>query len=351
MKIVIVGAGAIGCWIGAQLAREGHAVTLVGRPALVQAIAQQGLTVNFIDGSAWRITDIRAPIRAATTLSPDVLHGVGAIVLCMKTFAVAEAIAQLQPFAVQIGDAQIIGFQNGYGTDEMLVEAFPANPIIAATTTTPVSIEGPAVIRIERMDGGIGVAPVANVTAQQLSEVFTHATRYADSRAMRWSKLLLNCIGNASGAILDLPPAQLFADKRLFKFEMRMLREILAVMQAMKIEVVDLPGYPARSLARAVRLLPNALLQLLLAKRFARGRGYKRPSFYYDVAEDSRTGRSEVEWLNGAVAKSGAQVGVPTPVNTALTQTLMALVTGQAQPEDWRGEAGIRNLVIGSLGH
>ncbi len=351
MKIVILGAGAIGCWVGAQLAREGHAVTLIGRPALVQAIAQQGLKVNFIDGSAWHITDLRTAIRAATTLTPDILRGVHAIILCMKAYSVAEAIAQLQPFAAQIGDAQIIGFQNGYGTDEMLAQAFPANPIIAATTTTPVSIEGPAVIRIERMDGGIGVAPVANVTAQQLSEVFTSASRYADHRAMRWSKLLLNCIGNASGAILDLPPAQLFTDKRLFKFEMRMLREILAVMRAMNIDVVDLPGYPARSLARAVRLLPDALLQLLLAKRFARGRGYKRPSFYYDVVDGSRTGRSEVEWLNGAVVQSGAQVNVPTPVNAALTQTLMALVTGQAQPENWRGETGVRNLVIELLSH
>lgn len=347
MKTVIVGAGAIGCWVGAQLAREGHAVTLVGRQALAHAIAQQGLTVNFIDGSAWHVTDIAA----ATTLSADVLRDAEAIILCMKAYSVAAAIAQLQPFAAQLAHAQIIGFQNGYGTDEMLAQAFPNNPVIAATTTTPVSVEAPAVIRIERMDGGIGIAPVARIPAQPMPHPFTNASPYADYRAMRWSKLLLNCIGNASGAILDLPPAQLFADKRLFKFEMRMLREILAVMRAMNIEVVDLPGYPARALARAVRLLPDAVLQLLLAKRFARGRGYKRPSFYYDVAEGSRTGRSEVEWLNGAVAQSGAKLGLPTPVNTALTQTLMALITDPTQAQGGRGEAGVRNLVIGSLGH
>ena len=231
----------------------------------------------------------------------------------------------------------------------MLAQAFPTQTVIAATTTTPVAVEAPGVIRIERLDGGIGwadVRPAANNVKRRaidFAQLWTlprasRPTHYADYRAMRWSKLLLNCIGNASGAILDMPPAQLFADPRVFKFEMRMVREILAVMRAMHVAVVDLPGYPARSLARAVTWLPDPILHKLLAKRLARGRGDKRPSLYYDVVNHAR--HSEVEWLNGAVASAGAKYGVPTPVNAVLNRVLLDIVAGHADAKEWRGVVG-----------
>ena len=128
-------------------------------------------------------------------------------------------------------------------------------------------------------------------------------------------------------------------DGLLVKFPPGMLREILAVMRAQHIAVIDLPGYPARTLARTVRWLPDALLQMLLAKRFARGRGDKRPSFYYDVVNPNPAQHSEVEWLNGAVVRAGAACGVPTPVNAVLRQVLMDIVSGQADPSKWRGNA------------
>ncbi len=345
MKIIVLGAGAIGCWIGAQLARAEHSVTLVGRAPLVQAITERGLQVQFVDGSQWQLDDLHA----TTTLSHALLRDTAALILCMKAYAIPQAIADLTPFVADLQQAYFVGFQNGFGTDDLLAQAFGSDRVIAATTTTPVSIVAPGVIRVERLDGGIGLAGVErrawgvgritnDIVTQLLPSPYApRPTLYADYRAMRWSKLLLNVIGNASGAILDMPPAQLFADSRLFRLEMRMLREILAVMRAQHIALIDLPGYPARMLARAVRWLPDALLQMLLAKRFARGRGDKRPSFYYDVVSPSRGGQSEIEWLNGAVARAGAACGVSTPVNAVLTQVLMRIVTGQDNSSKWCG--------------
>ena len=353
MKIIVLGAGAIGCWIGAQLARAEHSVTLVGRAPLVQAITERGLQVQFVDGSQWQLDDLHA----TTTLSHALLRDTAALILCMKAYAMPQAIADLMPFAPDLQQAYFVCFQNGFGTDDLLVQAFGSDRVIAATTTTPVSIVAPGVIRVERLDGGIGLALVsrgqsierreeeAERRAQWAADVFCSLLSalspllYPDYRAMRWSKLLLNVIGNASGAILDMPPAQLFANSRLFQLEMRMLREILAVMRTQHIAVIDLPGYPARMLARTVRWLPDALLQMLLAKRFARGRGDKRPSFYYDVVNPNPAQHSEVEWLNGAVVRAGAACGVPTPVNAVLRQVLMDIVSGQADPSKWRGNA------------
>jgi len=73
--------------------------------------------------------------------------------------------------------------------------------------------------------------------------------------------------------------------------------------------------------------LPDPMLRLVLKRFFAKARGDKRPSFYYDAV--SKTGRSEVEWLNGAVSRYGREVGVPTPMNDALTRFLLEIVVGK----------------------
>lgn len=158
----------------------------------------------------------------------------------------------------------------------------------------------------------------------------------AEGRALKWSKLLLNLAGNASGAILDLPPAQLFADARMFRFEMAMLREAVRVMDASSIRGVTLPGAPAASLAWALRWLPEFALRLVLRRRLSAARGDKRPSVLVELA--NHTGRSEVAWLNGAVVEAGARLGIPTPVNERLTSVLSALVSGSAAWTNWRGD-------------
>ena len=66
---------------------------------------------------------------------------------------------------------------------------------------------------------------------------------------MKWSKMLTNLPANATSAILDMTAAEVFAHPGLFRLEMRMLRETLAVMRASRIRVVDLPGVPVRALA------------------------------------------------------------------------------------------------------
>jgi 2-dehydropantoate 2-reductase len=65
----------------------------------------------------------------------------------------------------------------------------------------------------------------------------------------------------------------------------------------------------------------------------AKGRGDKLPSFNYDIGR----GRSEVKWLNGAVVKGGDQLGLPTPANAVLTETMMELVKDNQNKEPYRG--------------
>jgi 2-dehydropantoate 2-reductase len=107
-------------------------------------------------------------------------------------------------------------------------------------------------------------------------------------------------------------------------------------MRARGYPVVDLPGTPARALAWAATRLPAALARPLLRRAVAGGRGGKMPSLHVDL--HSGQARSEVRWLHGAVARHGAELGVPTPVNQALTETLEALHSGALAKDDFRGK-------------
>ena len=149
---------------------------------------------------------------------------------------------------------------------------------------------------------------------------------------MKWSKMLTNLLANPASAILDMSAAEIYAHKDLYKLEIDMLRECLAVMQAQGIDVVDLPGTPVKALAFATKL-PLWLSKPLLGHAAGTGRGDKMPSFHIDL--HSGRGKSEVDFLHGAVVRAGEKSGVSTPVNKILTDTLLALTSGEITLEKY----------------
>jgi 2-dehydropantoate 2-reductase len=98
------------------------------------------------------------------------------------------------------------------------------------------------------------------------------------------------------------------------------------VMDAQNIPVLDLPGTPVRALAFAARL-PVWLSKPLLGRAAGSGRGAKMPSFHIDL--HSGRGRSEVDFLHGAVVRAGEKAGIATPVNKILTEILLDLTSGR----------------------
>ena len=149
---------------------------------------------------------------------------------------------------------------------------------------------------------------------------------------MKWSKMLTNLLANPTSAILDMTASQVFANRDLYKLEIEMLRECLAVMDAQGFKVVDLPGTPVRALAFATRL-PLWLSKPLLGRAAGAGRGAKMPSFHIDL--HSGRGKSEVDYLHGEVVRAGERCNIPTPVNKVLTQTLLALTKKEIPLEEF----------------
>jgi 2-dehydropantoate 2-reductase len=209
-----------------------------------------------------------------------------------------------------------------------------ADKVVAGTVTSSVGRRAVGDIVLERLRG-VGVAdrhPLSLFVAEALNAAGLNAHLFLRAADMKWSKLLTNLPANATAAILNMTAAEVFAHPGLFRLEMRMLREALAVMRANRVRVVDLPGVPVRALALGTRL-PEFIARPLMLKAVGGGRGGKMPSFHIDLY--SGRGRSEVDWLNGAVVRYGEKAGVPTPVNRLLAETLLALTRGDVPLETY----------------
>ncbi len=323
MRFLVFGAGAIGTYIGGSLALSGHDVVFLERAVVARELSQNGLALHLMDGdrrvSSPQIVDT---IAAALDRGPF-----DAAVLAVKSFDTAAILDDLAPFRENL--PPILCLQNGVENEPAIAARLGRDSVIAGTVTTAIARLAPGEIRLERLRG-VGVASGHAISAglvASLNAAGLNAQLYPDAGAMKWSKMVTNLVANASSAILDMTPSQVLADRRLYEVEIAQLREVLRVMDACRIQVVNLPGTPVRLLAGAVRWLPAILSQPVLVRALGRGRGGKMPSFHIDL--HGGRGKSEVDALNGAVVRAGDRQGIPTPVNRFLNTTLLKLAAGE----------------------
>ena len=310
-RVLVVGAGAVGSFLAGTLAQGGLEVTLVDRRAPAVASAR----IDVVGPGSRRFS---APVTRIGSFD-GVAAAPGLIVFAVKMFDLPAAIAQCSGWPEAIG----LTIQNGVGAEETVRALRPMAGLVAGSVTAPIEC-GPGGEVCWRNRGGIGLAAVHGPVDRAIDELIAAfgvaglpARRLADARAMKWSKLLANLVGNATSALLDRDPPEVYADPALFAIERRQLLEALAVMRALRIDVVALPGADVRLLAFAARL-PAPLSRAILRRVVGRARGGKMPSLRRHLREGA--GLSEVGWLNGAVAREGARHGVPAPVNRRLAE-------------------------------
>jgi 2-dehydropantoate 2-reductase len=335
MRLLILGAGAVGGYLGGCLLRQGHEVVLLVRPEAAAEIEVAGFSIVSPGGSF--------------QVQPSVVTGVeqafsggqryDAILLATKSYDLEPALDQL--LAVRPEPPLLITLQNGIGLEELVMQRVTPERLVAGSLTTPLRKDRPGQIVVEREDRGLALAPV--VAGQDISQwvkLFADAgvptQGVADYRAMKWSKALLNMIGNASAAILDRHPGEIYRERATFDLEVDMLRETLVVMRRLRLPVLDLPGAPAGRLALGLRYAPRFVLQRVLTRLVAGGRGQKMPSFYLDLRAGRR--QNEVRYHNVAVAQKAAELGVAARVNAALGATLMAIAGGDVEWAEYRGK-------------
>jgi 2-dehydropantoate 2-reductase len=288
MKVYVVGKGAVGTYLGELLRGIGNEVIYAPR-------------------------DLAAVDPVAADLA----------IVTVKSYDTPSAIETLRRGLKDPAATTIVTPQNGVGNEELLAEAFGADNLVSAALTVPVEV-GASGAGVAAKGGGISFAPVGSSSAHNWLLAAFGTTglptgAVADYRSLKWSKLALNVVANAACAILDVLPERLVREDSVFALEIRAIREVRATMKALGIAPIDLPRYPVRALLR-IASLPTPLARAVLASRIASARGEKPPSLLLDLRGAKH--RTEVEVLNGAVARAAREAGVPAPVNAAYARIL-----------------------------
>jgi len=333
MNVLIVGAGAIGSLIGHRLARAGHDVVLIGRVSYASAVNERGIGLEEDGEVFWA-----KGVRAVTTPQEVADASFDLIIFTMKAYDTAVAAVQMGPLVTD--EVPLLVLQNGVGGEEIARSVLGKGVVLSGVVTLSVEVHEPGLVALRTRRGGLGLASTwreYGVTwlAKVMREAGFRVEVFPDYRAMKWSKLLLNMLGNAIPAVLDMPPEQVFASADLFSLERRALAEARAVMHALHLEPVNLPGYPVPLFTTALTRAPRFLMHRIFRRVIGGGRGGKPPSLHLDLLRGRA--RSEVEYLNGAVVRAARRLNLPVPVNRVLYELLIGIARGEIAWETYRG--------------
>jgi 2-dehydropantoate 2-reductase len=297
----VVGAGAVGSFFGAMLARTGHRVTLIGRLPHVQAIERSGLQLH-------RAGSVEAvPMKASADLAA--VRGAGLVLFCVKSTDTEAVARQLAPLLD--ANALVLSLQNGVDNAETIARHV-RQTVVPAVVYVATAMPEPGVVkhfgRGDLVIGPLGAAAAADPShaqrLQAVADLFASAgvpVRISpDVNGELWSKLLVNCAYNAISGLAQCPYGELAASPDIRQVQQAVVREVVAVAQAAGQRL------PLDAALAAVERIAVAM-----------------PAQLSSTAQDMARGKpSEIDHLNGYVVRRGAELGIATPVN----QTLHALV-------------------------
>lgn len=290
--IAVVGAGAVGSYFGGMLARAGEPVTLIGRATHVDAIRAHGLRIESL---AW---DERIPALASTDLADA--RAADLVLFCVKAGDTAELGRALA--GVLAPGTPVVSLQNGIENAGVLRAAGLA--AVPAVVYVAVAIAEPGHVRHTGRGDLILEAPREAPARERLAAFAATCTRAGvpcvvkeDLAPDLWTKLVLNCAFNAVSALGQANYGAIAAHAEARAIVARAVEEAKDV-----------------AIAAGVRLPEGDLLEATW--RLAGAMPMATSSTAQDLARGRRT---EIDALNGYVARRGAELGVPTPVNQALT--------------------------------
>jgi 2-dehydropantoate 2-reductase len=301
-SVVIVGAGAMGCLFAARLGEQGVAVTLVDvdRDRL-SAIARDGITLQDDGGSR------AVPVRAA--VAAEVAGPVDLVMLFTKGMHSAAAIRSVAHLSASQPTA--LTLQNGIGNAELLADAFGADQVLMGTAHVPADLTGPASV----LTHGFGTLEMGGYTAAAQERAATwagwleragFATKVVtDVNAAVWEKVAFNAALNATGMICQMPNAGVDNEPGR-RIAANIVDETVAVAAAAGIGL---------DRERIVATVHKAL----------REHAHHKAS----MLQDREHGRpTEIETINGAIAREGKRLGVPTPVCDTLSDLVRIIEMG-----------------------
>src|SRR5437016_7258408 len=318
-KLLFVGAGAIGSYLGAFLSRAGHDVTLVDPWAdQVETIRERGISVTG-PHEPFEARPAAIHVHEAARLPRDYAIAFVAMKVYDTPWATQLALRHLAP------DGYVVSAQNCWPDPVVAAVAGSARAVglvmsrIGVALWTPGQVErgveqgraaGHDVFRVGEHDGRI--TPRIRELADMLSVV--DGARATDNLwGERWAKLCQNAMSNPVQALSRLGSQEVAASEVGRAIMIRLAGESARVGLALRYRVPGFSGAAAARWAEAERRDAYEALDRMLTPTSAAGRSW-RASMAQDVAKARAT---EVDFMNGHVVAEGARHSVPTPVSTA----------------------------------
>jgi 2-dehydropantoate 2-reductase len=299
MRIAVIGAGAVGGALAARLAGSGHAVAVTARGAHLEAIQRDGIRLR----GAWGSIDAR--VTAST-----VLHEVPEIAI-VATKA-QDAAAAMRENADCLHGIPVLVVQNGLEAISTGRRELPASPISGALAMFAASYLSPGEITITAPGTTYVGGDQAAWIASALPELELEVVR--DFAGAQWTKLVVNQV-NALPAITGLSVQEVVAHARLLRLMTASMRETVGIGLATKVRFASINGL-SHALLRAFTMAPLWIGQAL-PRRMARRMG-SVPNPGSTLQSIRRGQLSEIDYLNGAVVKAAAALGVEAPINARL---------------------------------
>ena len=340
-RIAIVGAGALGGYVGGTLAHRGHDVTLIDPwPENVETIRRRGLELDGLTPEE------------KFTAKPKIIHltevqalaktPVDVAMVAMKSYDTLWATALIAPYLSERG--YIVSLQKCMNEETIAGVVGWGRTVGVVASLISVDLYEAGRIRRTIAKGGdkhtifrIG-EPHGRITprVEELVEWFRgidSAKATTNLWGERWSKLVQNAMGNPVTASTGLTSGACLRDERIRRFQISLAGEGVRVGQALGYTLEKIRGAAPEQFARASQGDGAALAQLestIVPKAADNPRAdIQRPSMAQDILKGRRT---EIDAMNGFIARKGAEVGIDAPSNARIAGIVTRIERGEIKP-------------------
>jgi 2-dehydropantoate 2-reductase len=297
-NILMVGAGSVGGFFGAHLAKNNPHVSFLLRPKTLAAVKQDGLTIRSASGTF--------TVHPPAASDPRELPKPDLIILSVKAYDLDEVMAQLDP--VLTDQTVILTLQNGVDTEDRLIARLKRDCVVGGVAFIYSKIAAPGVIDHYKK-GAVAIGELMGHKSPRvlaIAEIFKQAgipcQLTDDVRKSKWEKMCWNCVFNPLTVIVDDKVAKTLEHPEMLRVIHQLVEEVAAVAAAVK-----------------VPLSPD------MAEKVVRWTQEIR-DIHTSMYDDWKAGRpTEIDYLNGYIVRLGRELGVPTPVNEALTALIKTI--------------------------
>ena len=339
-RIASIGVGAIGGTLAGFMSKEGEDVLLIDSwKDHVDAMNNRGLTLDGITG------EHKVEVKAIHTDQIPAIEGTfDIVVVAVKSYDTQEAVRRMLPYMRD--DTWVISPQNSIN-ELRIAPLVGASRTLGCITTISAGIYEPAhITRTGSVSQSLQKEPLCfkvgelhgEITprVEKIVDLFSSAGKTVPTQDLwgeRWSKMVTNCMVNATAAMTGMMSHEVRANKVSRMQILNLAIETIKVGRALGYNVVPPMGdFSLEAMEKAAGTNGHPELDKVLSGEPPAVPG--RPSMAQDVIKGRLT---EIEYLNGMVSDKGAEMGINTPYSNAVVEVLKAVESGEF-------EVGINNL-------